>query len=530
METTDEKTTLTVEQAKAILAQPPGTFSFRNLVEVDLEVARVLSQYKGELRLNGLTHLSPEVALALSDQPKGANLCLNGLTELSPEAAKALATRPGGMLSLNALTSVSPQVARELSNVKGKLTLNGVTQLSVESARELAKHRSKLTLFTLPEISDEAAAALAEHRGTFLLNGLTRLSSPVLVESMLQKNDGFLGFKKVEKISDGVAEVLVAYDGKKAISLDGLTEVPAAHAASLRANKNIVLPAHLQKPGITNSLGMRLAYITAGTFAMGSPRDEPGRESQEQRHSVELTKDFYLGVHEVTVGQFREFVRESGYQTEAERDGKGSWGITATGKFEQDAKYNWKAPGFDQTDDHPVVDVSWNDAKAFCQWLSEKEKRTYRLPTEAVWEYACRAGTHSAYAFGDDPQNLMTSGNVADATARAEFPAWSLGIKGTDGHAYTAPVGQFKPNRFGLFDMHGNVWEWCEDWFDENAYGNTKRIDPTGPDSGSKRVHRGGGWSSAPERCRSASRVSRDHSTYRGCYLGFRVVLEPLTE
>ncbi len=319
-------------------------------------------------------------------------LSLNGLKTITTEVAEALSSGDGGMMALNGLTTISVDVAKHLANVRRKLALNGLRCLSPEVAAELAKHRSKLTLFALEELSDEAGEALAAHRGTFLLNGLTRLSSPVLVESLLKKNDGFLGFKKVETITDGVAEVLAAYDGKKPISLDGLTELPPTSATSLRANKNIVLPAHLQKPGITNSLDMRLAYIPAGQFGMGSPRDEPGRESQEQRHSVELTKDFYLGVHEVTVGQFREFVVDTGYKTEAERDGEGSWGITPTGKFERDAKHNWKAPGFDQTDDHPVVDVSWNDAKAFCDWLSKKEKRTYRLPTEAEWEYACRAG------------------------------------------------------------------------------------------------------------------------------------------
>jgi formylglycine-generating enzyme required for sulfatase activity len=227
----------------------------------------------------------------------------------------------------------------------------------------------------------------------------------------------------------------------------------------------------------------------------------------------------------VTVGQFRQFTRETGYKTEAEEDGQGSWGITPTGKFERDAKYNWTRPGFEQTDNHPVVDVSWHDAKAFCQWLSEKEKKTYRLPTEAEWEYACRAGTRTAYYFGDDPEDLLRAGNVADRAARESFKAWSLGIKGKDSYAYSAPVGQFRPNRFGLYDMHGNVWEWCEDWYDPKGYSGERQTDPKGPASGERKVHRGGGWSSASNRCRSASRIGRHHSTYRGCYLGFRVVL-----
>jgi L-fuconolactonase len=276
---------------------------------------------------------------------------------------------------------------------------------------------------------------------------------------------------------------------------------------------------------ITNTLGMKLVHVPSGTFFMGSPQTEAGREKEETQHEVELTKGFYLGAHEVTVGQFREFVKATKHQTDAEKDGKGSWGPNAVGKFVMDAKFTWKNPGFEQTDDHPVVNVSWDDAKAFCKWLSEKEKNTYRLPTEAEWEFTCRAGTTTAYWFGNDPEGLATAGNVADAAARAKFPAWTLGTKAKDGHAYTAPVGQFKANLFGLFDMHGNVWEWCEDWYEPKGYTTDKLKDPTGPPTGSARVQRGGGWSSAPHRARSASRVGRDPETYRGAYLGFRVLL-----
>ncbi len=276
---------------------------------------------------------------------------------------------------------------------------------------------------------------------------------------------------------------------------------------------------------ITNTLGMKLVHVPSGTFFMGSPQTEAGREKEETQHEVELTKGFYLGAHEVTVGQFREFVKATNHQTDAEKDGKGSWGPDAVGKFVMDAKFTWKNPGFEQTDEHPVVNVSWDDAKVFCKWLSEKEKKTYRLPTEAEWEYACRAGTKTAYAHGDDPEGLSAGGNVGDATARAKFPAWTLGIKAKDGHAFAAPVGQFKKNAFGLHDMHGTVWEWCEDWYDPMGYTTDKVKDPTGPITGSARVQRGGGWSSAPHRTRSASRVGRDPASYRGAYLGFRIAL-----
>jgi formylglycine-generating enzyme required for sulfatase activity len=278
---------------------------------------------------------------------------------------------------------------------------------------------------------------------------------------------------------------------------------------------------------IKNSVDMKLVYIPPGKFLMGSPESEPGREAQEIQHAVELTKGFYLGAHEVTVGQFKQFVADTKYQTDGERDGKGAYGANEAGEIkEMHARFTWKTPGFEQSNDHPVVDVSWQDAKAFCKWLSEKERKNYRLPTEAEWEYACRAGTKTAYVHGDDPEGLATVGNGADATARAKFSGWSIGIKGKDGNLFTAPVGQFNANPFGLYDMHGNVWEWCEDWYEPNSYPKEKQINPTGPAEGKAKVQRGGGWSSDAKRLRSAARVGRGPSAYRGCYLGFRVVSE----
>lgn len=211
---------------------------------------------------------------------------------------------------------------------------------------------------------------------------------------------------------------------------------------------------------IKNSVGMRLVYTPPGKFTMGSPESEQGRESQESQHEVELTKGFYLGTHEVTVGQFRQFVRDAKYQTDGQRDGKGGWGVNEVGSIEMNGKYTWKSPGFKQTDDHPVVLVSWNDAKAFCRWLSEKEKKRYRLPSDAEWEFACRGATKTAYTFGNDPQQLPAFANIGDRPA----------AKPKDGYHQTAPVGQFKRNAFGLYDMHGNVWEWCEDRYVPNSY------------------------------------------------------------
>jgi formylglycine-generating enzyme required for sulfatase activity len=270
-----------------------------------------------------------------------------------------------------------------------------------------------------------------------------------------------------------------------------------------------------QPDEIKNSLGMRLVYIPPGKFMMGSPESELGRERQETQHEVELTQGFYLGMHEVKVGQFKQFVRDAKYRTDGQRDGKGGWGVNEAGSIEMNGKYTWKSPGFKQTDDHPVVLVSWNDAQALCRWLSKKEKKDYRLPTEAEWEYACRAGTKTAYMFGNDPQQLPASANVGDRPA----------AKPKDGYHQTAPVGRFNRNTFGLYDMHGNVWEWCQDRYVPNSYTPEKQTDPTGPTSGMARVQRGGGWSSAANRCRSAARIGRHQSSYRGGYLGFRITL-----
>ena len=296
---------------------------------------------------------------------------------------------------------------------------------------------------------------------------------------------------------------------------------------------------------------MKFVLILAGKFMMGS-RDSPEQvalvfdfyyvgarassfENEHPIHRVRITRPFYLGVYEVTVGQFRQFVTATGYKTDAEKDGKGAWGIDpSTGELEQKPKYTWRSLGFPQTDDHPVGNVSWNDAVAFCEWLSRNEGKSYRLPTEAEREYACRAGTDTRYYNGNDPERLAEVGNVLDSTLHEKFPNWvspwrsSQAIRGDDGYVFSAPVGRFRPNAFGLYDMHGNVCEWCADWLDRDReyYAASPLDDPVGPSSGQRRVLRGGSWESNVAECRSADREGV--MPYWGrCDLGFRVVLVP---
>jgi formylglycine-generating enzyme len=316
--------------------------------------------------------------------------------------------------------------------------------------------------------------------------------------------------------------------------------VPLVTLARARVPDPIRVPAPAGPETITNTVGMKLVTIPAGEFLMGSSKaDDPDAEDDEiPQHRVRISRPFYLGATEVTVGQFRRVAEATGFRTEAETDGKGGWGWNGT-KFEQAPRYTWLNPGFAQTDEHPVVNVSWNDAIAFCNKLSEMEGLKpyyqfgagaqsagdgYRLPTEAEWEYACRAGTTTRYQGGHDPETLAQVGNIADGTAKAQggiFANWTT-IAGRDGYVFTAPVGRFRANAFGLYDMHGNVWEWCWDWYKADYYKESAVADPSGPLGASYRVDRGGSWGDDPRFARSSNRLWST-PVNRGSSLGFRL-------
>ena len=238
---------------------------------------------------------------------------------------------------------------------------------------------------------------------------------------------------------------------------------------------------------ITNSIGMELIEIPVGKFTMGSPAGEKNRQPDEKQVAVTLTKSFWLGKTEVTQGQWKEVMGTA----------------------------PWKGKDDVLTDkDCPASYVDWHEATAFCQKLTGLEHKagklpageSYRLPTDAEWEYACRAGTTTAYSFGDDKKQL------------GEY-AWFSGNALDVDETYAHKVGLKKPNPWGLHDMHGNVAEWCSDWYGKKLSGGT---DPVGPGKGSYRVNRGGGWRNDPVVCRSAHR-GNDGPSIRYDYLGFRV-------
>jgi formylglycine-generating enzyme required for sulfatase activity len=247
--------------------------------------------------------------------------------------------------------------------------------------------------------------------------------------------------------------------------------------------------AYAQAPKtITNSIGMKLVLIPKGTFKMGSPIEEEGGDDNEEQHQVTISRDFFVGVTEVTQGEYEKImgINPSHFQKRVIRKSDSSL--------------------------YPVDTVSWEDAVEFCKRLSERleEKeigRVYRLPTEAEWEYACRAGSKTSFSFGDDYLLL------------GEY-AWFF----ENSNHQTHPVGEKKPNAWGLYDMHGNVWEWCSDWHGEYPKG--KKTDPVGPKNGSIRVGRGGCWIQGALDCRSAFRHGAPPSG-RGYFSGFRVVMSP---
>jgi formylglycine-generating enzyme required for sulfatase activity len=237
----------------------------------------------------------------------------------------------------------------------------------------------------------------------------------------------------------------------------------------------------MRKEPFTNSLGMKFVYIPPGTFMMGSPPDEPGRRggehgTDERLHEVTLTRGFLMQTTEVTQEQWETLMGDN------------------PSRFKEDGENS------------PVETVSWNDAQEFIAKLKERENRPYRLPTEAEWEYACRAGSTTRYYFGDDEEAL-----------------WKYAWYNENSLMHTRFVGRKEPNAWGLYDMIGNVEEWCQDWY-KHPYPSGHLTDPEGPPSGKYRVLRGGSYPYIAGACKSASRNQKPPD-YRQCNVGFRLAM-----
>ena len=259
-----------------------------------------------------------------------------------------------------------------------------------------------------------------------------------------------------------------------------------------------------------NAVGMRMVELPSGTFLMGaSPGDQMALDDERPRRTVRIARPFWMAAHEVTVAQFRSFVDATGHVTVAETEGGNVWD-SGRGEMRRDVGLNWRSPGYPSPpgDDHPVVQVAREDAEAFCRWLSAQDGRRYLLPTEAEWEYACRAGTATRWSMGDDPARL------GDYSWYRANSAWAL-----------RPVGHRLPNPWGLFDMHGNAWELCSDWYGpypQPRADDTPEVDPTGPQTGYRWVIRGGSWDSLESESQGRS-SARSHKVFPYFTVGFRV-------
>ena len=247
--------------------------------------------------------------------------------------------------------------------------------------------------------------------------------------------------------------------------------------------------------------GTKMVLIPAGEFLMGTDKSEipklvqlakqwyPGAgaslfEDETPRHTVYVDA-FYMDAYEVTNAQYKKFVQATGH--------KEPEGFKFTPKPNNMVEFTsgfkpWTDPDYNK-DNQPVVCVRLEDAKAYAEWAGK------RLPTEAEWEKAGRGGlAEKRYVWGDDWPSPKNSGNFIDETFKKAFPYWEIVDGYDDGYAYTAPVGSYKPNGYGLYDMAGNVWEWCADWYSDKYYANSSKQNPKGPDSGSTHVLRGGSW------------------------------------
>jgi formylglycine-generating enzyme required for sulfatase activity len=409
----------------------------------------------GEAMVPAPSQAPPAVREQTQPEKRSASPAWNGRRRAAAAVAVAVATVVGVILLQRFLSQQRSVAIPRAAPATTSATRN-------EQAREAAQHAAELRRL---QTALEEARAVAQSTS----NANQRLQRAI---DEARTSQAALASKadELQMALDEAQKSLVAATGRAdglAMKQDGLT------TDVRRLSEALSTP-----DALTNSIGMRFRLCRSGTFPMG---DATGNSDEEPLHVVAITKPFYIGMYEVTNSQWMRVMGE----------------VPST----------WKDA------DQPVANVTWDDVNEFCRRLSALSEeqgagRVYRLPTEAEWEYACRAGTTTRWSFGDDKSRLV------------EY-AWV----GRQAERQTHPVGQKKPNGWGLYDMYGNVWEWCSDWYDENYYATSPAVDPQGPASGgSRRVDRGGASGVDAVISRSAFRHSNE-PRHRHDILGFRVVL-----
>lgn len=523
----------------------PAALMLNGLQELSPGSAKGLAAFTLGIQLNGLRHLTPPAAQSL----KGAkgSLSLDGLTQIGVDELACIGSARGGYLSLNGLEAITEPQAKSLRNRRGDVSLNGVKQLDAECAASLRSVKGALALNGLTSISDEAASRLARHVGGLSLDGLETISDSVAkslgqtrgdlslrglkdltadqAKYLSKHSGGSLYLTGLRKLTDEAAEQLSQHSGFR-LDLSGLATISDACAKSLSHYRGYVLElnglasvtgtaseilnshsvARLERKAarpcldklhyanvsnrtsycLTNSIGMKLLAVGPGAYRMGVEGDE-----YLPAHEATVKEPFCLGVYQVTQSQY--------------------------------ARVMNKNPSAFMSPLHPVQSVSWHDAAAFCNRLSDmpEEKlnnRTYRLPTETEWEYACRAGTSTVFSFGDSESELS---EYAWYSKNSDLPKWP-NLK----HARqsTRPVGAKMPNAWGFFDMHGNVFEWVDGFFEVDVCTEvTCTIQPGINENGDAHyANRGGSYWNEAKGCSSTFRRGNHPQAYYP-YIGFRV-------
>ena len=419
---------------------------------LDQELSRLPDKYRLAIVLCDLEGRSRKRAADQLQIPEGtlSSRLTTARTMLAKRLARHGLTAAGGTLA--AVLSQKAALASVPAGVVSS-TIKAVTSVAAGNSAATGLISAKVTALTEGVIKAMLLTKLKTMTALLLLLSMVTLTS-VMVPAWVPTGDKGNGVDKP-----------AAKAGNKLKDAEGDVEKPAAKAEKQPAKAQ---PKDQPKE-FTNSIGMKFVWIPPGSFMMGSPKEEKGRSDGEIQHKVTLTRGFYMGIHLVTQEQWKEVMGNNPSRFKGEKN-------------------------------LPVETVSWDDCQEFIKKLREKDKKPYRLPSEAEWEYACRAGTTTPFHFGEtistDQANYL--GEAVHGNGKKDV------YRGK-----TTPVGSFPANAWGLFDMHGNIYEWCQDWF-RDYYSNTEVVDPQGPVNGEGHVVRGGSWISSLLQCRSAHRSFRN--------------------